>query len=273
MYFYDYRTPENNCYASTPGADDPVGEWHIQADFEVVHVRGEPGIIQYDTVEKPYQTGSILILGPNVPHQYRSAPGSFASACILFRRRFITPDFFDLGLGQELREFLDLASGGLLLPQVGESAVGLINNVLTGSGVARAAYFMLLLDTLSKHRDMVPFNVKEPDSRNRFSRLRDVMAYISNHAAEGVSLDDAARAACMSTSHFSRFFHQTTGVSFSEYRLRVRIEEACLQLSTTGMSITEIAYAAGFDSLSAFNRGFSKMKGQSPRDYRKRFAS
>ena len=273
MYFYAHRTPKNSCFAYAQNTSDPFGEWHMQADFEVLHVRGEPGVARYDNVEKPYETGSLLIFGPNIPHQYRSAPGSFASTCILFSRHFITPDFFDLELGKDLREFLTLASGGLLLPEIDGTTAGLVNNVLTSTGVPQAGYFMLLMDALSRCGGMVPFDVRETTSHSRFGRLRDVMEYISSHAAEGVSLDEAARAACMSTSHFSRFFHQTTGMSFSEYRLRVRIEEACFQLSTTAMNITDIAYTAGFESLSAFNRGFAKLKGQSPRDYRKRFSS
>ena len=54
-----------------------------------------------------------------------------------------------------------------------------------------------------------------------------------------------------------------------DYLNRQRIEQACYELSTTGDSITDIAYRNGFNDLSYFIRTFKKYKGTTPGKYNK----
>jgi AraC-like DNA-binding protein len=63
-------------------------------------------------------------------------------------------------------------------------------------------------------------------------------------------------------------FKKFTGVNFTEYLSRVRIENARNLLLNPNLRISEIAYAAGFQSLTHFNRVFKKIMGQSPTEFR-----
>ena len=59
-----------------------------------------------------------------------------------------------------------------------------------------------------------------------------------------------------------------TGLNFTDYLSRVRIEKAKNLLLNPNLRVSEIAFEVGFQSLTHFNRVFKKILGQSPTDYR-----
>jgi AraC-like DNA-binding protein len=92
--------------------------------------------------------------------------------------------------------------------------------------------------------------------------------FIEEHSSEEISLKKVARAVSMNANHLSENFKQVTGVNFVEYVARIRFEKACRFLNDCDRRISEIAFAAGFQSLSQFNRVFKKFSGNSPTRYR-----
>jgi AraC-like DNA-binding protein/ligand-binding sensor protein len=97
--------------------------------------------------------------------------------------------------------------------------------------------------------------------------------YIDKHKTEELSLADVAKAAGASVFHFCKVFHKATGVTFTDYVARVRVEDARTRLLNPNLRISEIAYDVGFQSLTQFNRTFKRVFGQSPSDFRLRLAS
>src|SRR5262245_16594771 len=61
-----------------------------------------------------------------------------------------------------------------------------------------------------------------------------------------LKLKDVAEEVCLSTKYLSRIFKENTGMSFSEYKLKLRIEQAKKILQQTGDSIEEISYRLGY---------------------------
>jgi len=93
-------------------------------------------------------------------------------------------------------------------------------------------------------------------------------AFINEHSAEELSLEQVAKAVNMSSFYFCKMFKKFTGVNFTEYVSRIRIEKARNLLLNPNLRISEIAYEVGFQSLTHFNRVFKKVLGQSPTDFR-----
>ncbi|MCC5808139.1 MAG: helix-turn-helix domain-containing protein [Opitutales bacterium] len=83
-----------------------------------------------------------------------------------------------------------------------------------------------------------------------------------------VTLPSVAAAVGLTPQHLSTLFHRSTGLRFTEQITRVRVDEACRRLAGSDAPVTEIAFAAGFQSLSRFNRAFRAVTGMNPRDYR-----
>jgi len=98
--------------------------------------------------------------------------------------------------------------------------------------------------------------------------VQKARAYINQHKAEPLSLSAVAQAAGASVYHFCKVFHRSTGLKFTDYVARVRLEEARTQLLNPNRRISEIAYDVGFQSLTQFNRMFKRVFGQSPSEFR-----
>ena len=74
----------------------------------------------------------------------------------------------------------------------------------------------------------------------------------------------------MSPSYFCKVFRRETGVALMDYLARERIELVKQQLLNRHTRVSEAAFAAGFQSLSQFNRVFRRIVGEAPSDYRER---
>jgi AraC-like DNA-binding protein/ligand-binding sensor protein len=92
--------------------------------------------------------------------------------------------------------------------------------------------------------------------------------FILAHASEPLHLRDVAEQVHVSTNYFSRFFKKSTGMGFSEFLTRARVENAKNKLANPVLPINEVADQAGFGSLSQFNRAFHHYVGCSPKEYR-----
>jgi AraC-like DNA-binding protein len=97
--------------------------------------------------------------------------------------------------------------------------------------------------------------------------------YIDKHRTEELSLADVAKASGASVFHFCKLFHKATGLKFTDYVARVRLEDARTRLLNPNLRISEIAYDVGFQSLTQFNRTFKRVFGQSPSGFRARLCS
>jgi AraC-like DNA-binding protein/ligand-binding sensor protein len=94
--------------------------------------------------------------------------------------------------------------------------------------------------------------------------------FIAEHQEEDISLNQVARAVNMSAFYFCKTFKKATGMTFTDYLARVRIEKVKNLLLNPHKRISEAAFEAGFQSLSQFNRVFRRIAGEAPTAYRDR---
>ncbi len=93
---------------------------------------------------------------------------------------------------------------------------------------------------------------------------------ISERHADEISLSEVAHAVNMSAFYFCKSFKKATGMTFTDYLARVRVEKVKNLLLNPHKRVSEAAYEAGFQSLSQFNRVFRRVAGESPSVYRER---
>lgn len=99
------------------------------------------------------------------------------------------------------------------------------------------------------------------------ARARD---FIDQNHAQEMSLNEVAEAVNMSAFYFCKMFKKATGMTFTDYLARVRVEKVKNLLLNPHKRISEAAFEAGFQSLSQFNRVFRKIAGEAPTAYRQR---
>jgi AraC-like DNA-binding protein len=101
----------------------------------------------------------------------------------------------------------------------------------------------------------------------RAARLQAILGYIrTNHAQPGLSAELVGRKLGLSARYVQDLL-ATTGSSFSERVLELRLQHAKQMLinpCSMGMRISEIVYASGFGDISYFNRCFRRRFGCSP---------
>jgi len=125
-----------------------------------------------------------------------------------------------------------------------------------------------MLAIFAQHLAMVSNQVivrQEHPEPAMITRAKD---YIQEHQADDLSLGQVARAVNTSTFYFCKVFKKTTGINFTDYVSRVRIEKAKNLSLNPNLRISEIAFEVGFQSLTHFNRVFKKITGMSPTEYR-----
>ena len=92
--------------------------------------------------------------------------------------------------------------------------------------------------------------------------------YIRERFQEKITLDEASQAVNASTRHFCKVFKQATGMTFTDYLARTRVEKAKQLLQNPHLRVSEIAFETGFESISQFNRSFKRITGKSPTQFK-----
>jgi YesN/AraC family two-component response regulator len=101
------------------------------------------------------------------------------------------------------------------------------------------------------------------------SGVRHALAFVRDHFAEPITLSRVADEARLSRFHFCRLFQRRVGMSFRTYLCGLRIARAQALLADRELTVTEVAYAIGFNDLSHFDKVFNRVVGMSPTVYRR----
>ncbi len=100
------------------------------------------------------------------------------------------------------------------------------------------------------------------------ARLRRVRDRIDREYAQPLDVEALARGAHMSAGHLSREFRRAYGESPYSYLMTRRIERAMALLRGGDLSVTEVCFAVGCQSLGTFSTRFTELVGMAPSVYR-----
>jgi AraC-like DNA-binding protein len=129
-----------------------------------------------------------------------------------------------------------------------------------------------LLTIFAQHLSLISNQIVVQEQNNEPPFIARAKQFISDNQSEELSLNQVAKAVNMSSFYFCKKFKKITGINFTEYITRVRIEKSRNLLLNPNLRVSEIAYEVGFQSLTHFNRMFKRVLGSSPTDYRLQFA-
>ncbi|MGB0101205.1 MAG: helix-turn-helix transcriptional regulator [Nocardioides sp.] len=108
----------------------------------------------------------------------------------------------------------------------------------------------------------------EAHRRADLARLRRVRDRIDRDYAQPLDVESLARDAHMSAGHLSRQFKAAYGESPYSYLMTRRVERAMALLRQGDLSVTEVCFAVGCQSLGTFSTRFSELVGMAPSAYR-----
>lgn len=99
-----------------------------------------------------------------------------------------------------------------------------------------------------------------------------IIQFVNEHYSENISMQDAAEKVFFNPAYFSRFFKKQTGENFSDYLLRVRMENA-VKFLRENKKITDISRDCGYSSSGYFTRIFKEYYKCTPSEYLRKFSS
>ena len=136
--------------------------------------------------------------------------------------------------------------------------------------LARTHYeaMLRLLTSFAQHLSLLANELMITQTTAEPPAVAKARAYIAERLGEELSLDEVARVANTSPFYFCKIFKAATGLTFTDYVARARIEKTKQSLLNPNVRISEAAFAAGFQSLSQFNRVFRRVTGEAPTHYR-----
>ena len=251
--------------------------WHFHRECELtLIVKGRGVRYAGDSLEQ-FQEGDLVLLGPDLPHYWWSGGqglGGAHSVVIQFDWDLLRAGLFALPEAEPIRRLIARAARGISF---------------AGDAAERVAGRMIAMEKISGWRRLNQLNeilgmLAEPEARGRLlasagyapvldardsRRLSAVCKYVNDSDRDEIRQAHAASLAHLSPAAFSRYFHKQMGMTFEAYVVEVRVGHACQRLVERESSIAEIAFATGFNNLSNFNRHFRRLKGISPREYRR----
>ncbi len=98
--------------------------------------------------------------------------------------------------------------------------------------------------------------------------LHSIFDFVENNFDKHCTLAELGGAVGYNRSYLSRYFSDSTGMSFVSFVNQYRISRACHILKNTNKTVLECAYDCGYTTLRSFNRNFKLYMGIAPKDYR-----
>lgn len=124
-----------------------------------------------------------------------------------------------------------------------------------------------LIIQLDRFRAIAP---NEGAGRQQYSlTIWNVIRYVHLNYNQPITLSELASKFGMSSSYLSEQFKNHLGVNFVRFLHEIRVRHACSLLSSTEMSILDIAMEVGCNSSRSFTRIFQDIKKVTPSEYRK----
>lgn len=206
------------------------------------------------------EKGSALLMDCRFPQAYGTAPGS--------GRWYHLWAHVDGAGVDELARLLEVGSlRPVRLPEaVVRKDMATIASNLEITSVLSSTVIGLAIHSLLA--EMVGAATAASQATESDAAVRRACALIEGAYGQDLTLDDIAESAAVSKSYLLRLFKRHLGTTPYEYLMRYRITRAKELLAETDLRVGQIARSVGFNSESNFSYRFSRMVGQSPREYR-----
>jgi len=245
--------------------------WHFHPELELTLIyRGQGTRFIGDSI-LPFSDLDLVLVGKNLPHHWVSQAND--NDQIAYVLQFSDELFTTFRECDRLKFIFEKAKRGVLFKNPNSQLISCIKEFEELNELERISALIKLLGTLEAHQDYslltserYKVRIEKASGQLKFSRINN---YILEHLDKRLTVNQVSEVAHMVPQSFCRWFKKHSGHSFISFVKITRIENACQLMLSKDLSIQAIAFSAGFESISHFNRTFKKIKGLSPSEYKK----
>lgn len=273
--YYSLNIPnDRTVFVKDESLDFFYPHFHQHVEYQLVWVVDGKGSLVVENSFHSFESGDVFLIGSNQPHVFKGEEMSTAvrAISVFFEMSGALDYIFALPELRGLQLFISQNNNGFRVPKnYLNDVIGKIQVLQHSEGVDRLINFLYLLKVLNKiSKDTAPLSgatIKELNDINSI-RIVNICKYIQSNFRKEITLDEMAEKASLTTQAFCRYFKKSTGKTFISYLNELRVSEACrLLVNERYDCISMIAYNAGFNSITNFNRVFRLEKGLSPKEY------
>lgn len=246
----------NSCGCQTISSNLTTIREKGRLDYHIVFVCDGMCNATYSGSEYTLKSGDFIIYPPNTYQKY-----TFDD-----KGKYLWIHFS----GHAVDEILDevkLSFGvhkALFPPTAAKASFETLINYYHGNRNSRLSYaFLKLLCNLSELEASSDF-AQMPDS------ISKTISFINSNFEKKITLDELANISGYSKSRFINVFSKTTGITPIKFINKIRLSCAAELLASDNQSISETAFACGFDDSLYFSRAFKNAYGISPSEFKKR---
>ena len=236
----------------------------ILDEYQLIYITDGEGFFESSNIEKTHiKSGSMFLLFPGEWHSYHpSVETGWKLYWIGFKggnmdsrvkNGFLskkTPIFY-IGINEEVvklyRQAIEVATQEKMFFQ--QLLAGIVNHLLG------MMYSLDRENRLNKNLQIA-------------QRINYARVLMNEHVEEDYSIHDVAHELGMGYNSFRKLFKEYTGLSPAHYFQNIKMQRAKELLTTTQMTIKEIAYKLNFESADYFSTQFKKKTGKRPSDFK-----
>lgn len=262
---------------------------HVHDFIEISYVASGSGI--HILGDKKYEVckGDLFLINYHIPHEFRSIDSPSVSPLKVYNCVF-KPDFIDVNLNDykdftdvinylSFRSIFSLESDNIddikILGTENLAIETIYKKMLEEFTNQEDGYIELLRAYLSELLVKIFRSLKKSCKTENSTMLHHAklieksMQYLKENYSISAKLTDLASQSFLSPTYFCKLFKDYTGMTFSEYVQKLRIEEACNLLEHTDNKIIVISQKVGYKDIKHFNEVFKKLTGMTPSLYKK----
>lgn len=254
---------------------------HSHNFLEMVYVTSGKARHIWDGHISEISKGDYFIIDYRSEHSYSAITADFEVVDCLFLPEFIDASLIHCRSIHDLinsypllfdtESFAPLSEGTCFKDTDGK-ILGLINTMVDECKQENPGYLHIVRSCLIEILVFAMRSITKPGSIiSSPTRIEEIIKYIHIHFMDRITLEDLCTIYGYSVPHLSQLFNKKLGVPYSKYVQKIRMDHATRLLSSTDMSIDDIALAVGYRDLKAFYTVFKKYVNTTPANFRRKF--
>lgn len=257
--------------------------WHFHPHYQVFTVLEGSGTRFIGDDIRHFEAGDTVFLGPNIPHLWRSDRAYFEGnpdlkthgIVVYFTEDFLGEHFFQKPEMHMLRQLLEKGRRGLdIMGNARDYVKKSLEQLVVADGFGAILEMLTTLHILSQSSEVsyiTSLGYVNTHKVSETERMQKVHEYVMKHFKEEIRLNEVAALTNMTEAAFCRYFKSRTNKTFSDFVSEIRVGYACKLLVEERLSVTQICYESGFNTVSNFNRQFKNLTNKSPLQYQKEY--
>lgn len=233
-----------------------------------------------------FKPGDVALIGSNVPHLHLSKAqlqqkernkdidDNSEGQAIQFRPELFPTNLMDLPDYQHLYDLLSKSQYGIRFYDdcLYEDLLGLIDEFDNSSFTSRIICLLKMLERLYSCKSFkllseIPYNMAN-HQESATEPINKVYTFLYNHFKDDVKLDEIADYVGQNKTALCRYFRHCSRKSIFQSLAEIRIGHSAKLLTYSNLSISQIAFESGYNTMSHFIAQFKNIMGRTPSEYR-----